>query len=557
MSEGDTNEPDHTGTLRRRLTEAEETLVAIRAGEVDAVVVEGPEGQQVYTLETPDEPFRLFVEQMQEGALTLNGDGTIVYCNPFFAHLVKQPLDNVRGRELVDFIAPEHRQSFQRMLDGAVHDVVHGESYLQVNGAERVSVQLAFNRLPAEHVRMFGVVITDLTERARAQELDAKRRAAEQAKSARDHFLAVVSHELRSPLNAILGWTQVLRRRDELPAAAQQGLEVIERNAWAQSQLIEDLLDVSRVLAGKLRLNLKPIELTAVIKAAVASVQPTAESRRVHISLKLPQTPSYVQGDGDRLQQVVWNLLSNAVKFSSEGGVVHVRLSERDGFADIVVADSGIGIRPEFLARLFEPYQQIEGSTTRRSGGLGLGLAIAKQLTELHGGEIHADSTGEGRGASFTIRLALLPLDGREPESEAAAPESGRVIHGTRLLVVEDHQDAREMLTHVLTSAGAAVSTATTAVEALEVLERNRYDLLIGDIGLPETDGYELIRRIRASGLSGRDLPAIAVTAFAGREDRRQALLAGYQVHLSKPIDQDELIAAVANLVEGPTEADS
>jgi PAS domain S-box-containing protein len=545
---GDT-QPDSISALRRRLTEAEETLAAIRMGEVDAVVVEGAAGQQIYCLESPDEPFRIFVEKMQEGALTLNGDGTIVYCNRFFADLVKQPLEHVRGRPMAEFIAAGDEASFRDMLQVATAESVRGESHLQLDGGETVPVQLAFNRLPAEDVRRFGVVVTDLTERERLNQLEVQRQAAEEAKAARDHFLAMMSHELRTPLSAILGWAQVLQRREELPELVQQGLEVILRNAWAQSHLIEDLLDVSKILAGKLRLDLKPTELAAVVRAAVASARPGAAAKGITMTAALPQRPLTVRGDANRLQQVIGNLLSNAVKFSSAGDEIRIGLNERDGLAELTVADTGVGIPPAFLPRLFEMYQQIEDTETH-SAGLGLGLAIVRQLTELHGGEVSAKSAGEGRGAEFTVRL---PLVAAAEDEEAVATVRARLVSltGLRLLVVEDQQDERDMLAEMLAGAGAMVLTAATAPQALGILEDEHVDLLISDISLPEVDGYELIRRVRASGRSGRDLPAVAVTAFADREVRRQALVAGYQMHIPKPLDQDELHAVVANLV-GP-----
>jgi PAS domain S-box-containing protein len=535
------------GALRRAVTEAEETIAAIRAGEVDAVVVDGPAGQQIYTLESPDEPFRLFVERMQEGALTLSADETILYCNPFFANLVKQPIERVRGRPLAEFLAGGQEGALHEMLCAVTSGSMLPKSFSLRRGAETVPVQLAVSPLPAEDARMFCVVVTDMRERERAEKLEIERRAAEEAKLARDHFLAVVSHELRTPLNAVIGWAQMLRRRDDLPSAGQHGLDVILRNAWAQAQLIEDLLDVSRILAGRLRLDLKPIDLGAVVRAACASVQPAAEERRVALLVHVPPDSVTVRGDIDRLQQVVCNLVSNAVKFSPEEGEVSVTLHEDDGHAEIRVRDAGAGIPAAFLPRLFHAYQQREGATTRRSGGLGLGLAIVKQLTELHDGEVHAESPGEGRGATFIVRLPLVS-DACVSGSDLASDRPREAVRGLRLLVVEDDRDARELLLHLLVNAGAHVSAAASAPEALELLKGERFDLLLCDIGLPGMDGYELIRRVRAGGCTGRDLPAIAITAFAGRQDRREALVAGYQVHLAKPLDTGELFAVVQSL---------
>lgn len=546
-----TREPD--GALRRRLTEAEDTLYAIRSGEVDAVVVEGPSGQQVYTLESPDEPFRIFVEQMQEGALTLNGEGSIIYCNRFFADLLDCPVEQVRGQAVQRFIAAEDLEVFRELFAAAARHATHGECRIVGGKGERLPVQLAFNRLPAEDQPMFGVVVTDLTERERAKQLEAQRQAAEQANVARDRFLAVVSHELRTPLHAITGWTQVLRRRGDLPASVAGGLEIIERNAWTQSQLIEDLLDVSGVLAGKLRLHLQPVDLNSAIEAAVAAVQPAAQTKHIRIHTTVVDGALPVRGDPDRLQQVVGNLLGNAVKFTPPGGEIHVRLRKAGPTAEINVADTGMGIAAEFLPHLFELYRQMEDGNSRHSGGLGLGLAIVKELTDLHGGEVGASSPGLNRGATFTVSLPLLekPAAGDrspEPLDEGCAA----ILDDMHLLIVEDEPDARLMLAHALESNGAHVLAVGSAAEALELIERERIDLLISDIGLPESDGVELIRRIRAAGHTSRELPAIALTAFAGREDRREALLAGYQAHLPKPIDNDELCTAIASLAGRP-----
>lgn len=535
-------------SLRRRLSEAEDTLHAIRGGEVDAVVVDGPSGQQIYTLESPDQPFRIFVEQMQEGALTVNVDGSIVYSNRFFADLVGQPLERVRGQAMQQFVAEEDRGKFSKLFGAAAREVIHGECRLVGKDGERLPVQLAFNPLPAEDLQMYGVVVTDLSERERAKRLEAKRQAAEQANAARDQFLAVVSHELRTPLHGIIGWTQVLRRRPDLAAPMERGLEIIERNAWTQAQLIEDLLDVSSVLAGKLRLELQPVEVNRTIEAAVGTIQPMAQAKALRVSIEPSERTLQVKGDPDRLQQVIGNLLTNAVKFTPEGGEVRVSVRDTGGAVEIAVADTGVGIPPEYLARLFELYQQIEGSTTRRSGGLGLGLAIVKELTQLHGGDVWAESAGKDRGSTFTVRLPLIAPVPAAAQQRNKAALSGPSLDGIRLLVVEDDDDARAMLAEILRGAGAQVLPAASATEALGLLSRERIDLLLSDIGLPQMDGYELIRRVRSAGRAGRELPAIAVTAFARREDRREALLAGYQVHFAKPLDYDELCAAIASL---------
>lgn len=535
--------------LRRRLREAEDTLEAIRQGEVDAVVVDGAQGKQIYTLESPDQPFRIFVEQMQEGALTVTLEGTILYCNRFFSDMVSRPLEQVRGQSIFDFVAPDDQDAFDRLLARAQGQGVRGECHLLGGDGENLPVQLAFNPLPAENFPTFGVVITDLRERERAKRLEAERMAAEEANAARDKFLAVVSHELRTPLNAVLGWTQLLQRQHDLPSSARRGLEIIERSAWSQSQLIDDLLDVSRVLAGKLRLELRPVSMNRIVEASVGVVQPSAESKGVRVEVFLPDNSPVVRGDADRLQQMAANLLSNAVKFTPEGGRVSVTLTESGGMAELDVTDTGIGIPGDYLPRLFELYQQIEGSTTRRAGGLGLGLAIVKELTELHGGSVQALSPGKDLGATFIVRLPLLESSAVDATPvEEVRPDYQRSLEGVSVLLVEDEDTAREMLTEVLEAVKVRVVAVPTAGDALRVLEEQPVELLVSDIGLPGMDGYELIRKIRSGSRSRRRLPAIALTAFAGRDDRRRALVAGYQVHLSKPVDQSELYAAISSL---------
>lgn len=533
--------------LTRRLTEAEDTLYAIRAGEVDAVVVEGPAGQQIYTLESPDQPFRIFVEQMQEGAVTLNSDGIVIYCNRFFADLVGEPLEQVRGQSIYGWIADDEEMRFRELLASAASDVMHGECWFRGPKGVKVPVQLALNTLPAQDVRMFGMVVTDLSERERTKRLEAERLAAQEASIARDRFLAVVSHEIRTPLNAILGWAQILRHQSDLPPRVKQGLEVMERSAWSQAQLIDDLLDMSRVLAGKLRLDLGTIDLVEVVQGSVTALAPDASAKGIQLHWEQPEQELLLRGDLDRLQQVVGNLLSNAIKFTPANGAIHVRLRQMDEEAQLEVRDNGIGIQPERLPSMFEFYEQEEGNTRLPNTGLGLGLAIVKELTELHGGRVEAESQGPNRGATFRVCLPLLDRSAMREELVASCSNQPQLA-GTRILLVEDEYASRDVLAELLRHAEAVVFDVKSGDEALRLLEEQDVDVLVSDIGLPGMDGYELIRRIRAGGRAGRDLPAVALTAFASREDRRKALVTGFQVHLPKPVDHSELCAVIANL---------
>ena len=383
------------------------------------------------------------------------------------------------------------------------------------------------------------------------------RNAAERMSEMKDEFLATLSHELRTPLSSILGWTHVLKNGAKTPADLQKGLEVIDRNARMQAQLIEDLLDMSRIVSGKVRLDAQPVAPVSVIEAALETVRPAANAKGVQLDSRLDETTGSISGDPGRLQQVVWNLLSNAIKFTPKDGSVLVTLARTDSFVRISVADSGSGIKPEFLPYVFERFRQGDASTTRRYGGLGLGLAIVKQLVELHGGTVHAESEGEGRGAIFSVQLPIaMPREaesGRLPSStpaHRATREFQRVnLSGIKVLIVDDVADARDLMQRMLLEAGADVLTAASAEEGLSVLEAELPDVLVSDVGMPNVDGFEFMRRARALGDDrGGRVPAIALTAFARIEDRIRALRAGFQVHLSKPVEPSELIATVASV---------
>jgi signal transduction histidine kinase len=395
-------------------------------------------------------------------------------------------------------------------------------------------------------------------ERARLLVLEqAARKQAEEANRTKDEFLATLSHELRTPLNAILGWVQVLRTGKLDAAAGARALETIERNARSQAQLIADLLDVSRIITGKLRLDFKPVELRRIIDAALETVRPAADAKGILLDISIGPLASPVLGDADRLQQVIWNLLSNAIKFTPRAGRVEVRLREQGGNAVIRVSDSGIGIRPDFLPYVFDRFRQAEGSITRTHGGLGLGLSIVRHLIELHGGTAEVESLGEGEGATFTVRLPLraeLAEDDPLDRTGAGVMSPGLfstpdLLAGVRVVVVEDEADTRELLTLSLQQCGAEVAAFGSVPEALAAFDLAVPDVLLSDIGVPGEDGYSLIRKVRALPPAlGGNVPAAALTAYARAEDRLRALEAGYQTHLAKPVDPAELIAAVARL---------
>jgi signal transduction histidine kinase/ActR/RegA family two-component response regulator len=396
-----------------------------------------------------------------------------------------------------------------------------------------------------------------------AAEKHAARRAEEAAQRAqdasriKDEFLATVSHELRTPLNAIVGWAHVLRERNTDPNLV-KGIEVIDRNAHAQAKIIDDILDVSRIITGNLRLELEAADLSATIRNAIEVVAPSAGAKGIAIELAAPTEPCAIVADHERLQQVVWNLLSNAVKFTDAGGTITVSLQREATAVALSVTDTGAGIDPEFLPYAFDRFKQADGSTTRRVGGLGLGLAIVRHIVELHGGRAVAYSAGLGQGASFTIvlpvqakvpavqdALLFVSRDSNRPQAELAEPS----LAGVRVVLVDDEADTRELLQTVLIQAGASVEIAGTASEGLALLQSVRPHVLISDIGMPVEDGYSFIRRVRAlEAMPLRDIPALALTAYTRGSDRGKALAVGFTAHLGKPVRPRELVRAVAKL---------
>lgn len=384
----------------------------------------------------------------------------------------------------------------------------------------------------------------------------AARAEAEQANRTKDEFLAIVSHELRTPLNAIVGWASLLRSGSLDQARSMRAIEVIDRNAKAQAQLIEDILDVSRIVSGNLRLEPRAVQVQQVIEAALDSIRPAADAKQMRLSLSIDPNAGPVSGDPERLQQIVWNLLSNAVKFTPAGGRISVSLLETNSHVEIAVSDTGQGIPPQFLPHVFDRFRQADGSKTRRHGGLGLGLAIVRNLVELHGGTVTAKSDGERRGTTFTIKLPCAGVSTTPPRTQSfdlATPvhESDSDLEGVRILVVEDDTDSREMVQMVLKSHGADVVSAGSVEAALTVLTRDQWkpQLVISDLGMPRHDGYDLIKKIRCGEVDHvHDVPAIAITGFAGDDERERSIDAGFQKHLTKPINWRALIDTIAEL---------
>ncbi|HEY9231081.1 MAG TPA: ATP-binding protein, partial [Blastocatellia bacterium] len=375
---------------------------------------------------------------------------------------------------------------------------------------------------------------------------------AEESNRLKDEFLATVSHELRTPLTPLLGWTHMLRSQKVDADMLASALEVIERNVRTQTQIINDILDVSRIMTGKLRLEIQAVRLAPIIESAIEIVRPAAIAKKIRLRTALDQPVDEVHCDPDRLQQIIWNLLSNAIKFTPEGGEVNVGLSNQAGRAEIKVSDTGQGISADFLPHVFDRFRQADSSYTRKHGGLGLGLAIVRHLVELHGGTVAAASEGEGRGATFTVALPLADVTALTAPSEATAAGTAArwSLAGVRLLIVDDDEDTLAVLSLALRHCGAAVESAASAARAFEVLRQSPPDVLVCDIGMPDEDGFALIERVRQlSADQGGNVKAVALTAYARAEDRRRALACGFQHHLPKPIDPDELTALLARII--------
>jgi PAS domain S-box-containing protein len=478
--------------------------------------------------------------------------------------------EEVIGKTDFDFFVEEHaRAAFedeQQIIRTGIPIVDKIEKETYTDGS---ITWLSTTKVPIldEAGRVTGIVgiSRDITERKRAEEEriqlireQAARAEAEASNRRKDEFLAVVSHELRTPLTPILGWANILRRGTCDEATLAHGLEAIERSARSQQQIVEDLLDVSRIINGNLRLNLTSFEIGPVASAAVDAMRQAAEAKGVRVLYEHEPVPDFVTGDPERLQQVVWNLLSNAIKFTLPGGCVRVRVVRAGASVEISVSDTGQGIEPEFLPHVFDRFRQADSSTTRSVGGLGLGLAIVRHLVELHGGTVEAESGGEGQGATFRVKLPLISSKGETIDSERESPavadggvalETGQSLLGLRVLVVDDEVNTLGMLAALLERYGAEINAVASAGEALKALESWKPHVMVSDIGMPGEDGYALIRKVRALPAErGGQIPAAALTAYARPEDRTRALMAGYQIHVSKPVEPTELAAVVARL---------
>lgn len=526
--------------LRQKLREATETLEAIQSGDVDAVVVSGDHGSQIYTLSGAEEPYRIFVEQMREGALTATEEGMVLYCNKRFAEFVNHPLERVISAGVTDFLSTN-----------AWHEIVHGLSNSDTmkveteigHGASRLPVLITASRVATAEEPLLCLVVTDLSAQRDRARLTVAKEVAEAANRAKDSFLAALSHELRTPLTPALIGAHLLEEDKSLSPRAQELVGMIRKNVEVETRLIDDLLDLTRVTQGKIQLRKEEVDLHYVVTEAVKVCASELEERSQFVSCDLKATDKLIHGDAVRLQQVLWNLIRNAGKFSAPGSPIVIRSwNDEGGGVRIAVEDRGIGIEPHVLPVIFNPFEQGGEEVTRKFGGLGLGLVISKSLVELHeGGKIEVHSAGKDQGTTFT--LSFTPWSGAEVE---LPPVEGAVAAKARVLVVEDSRDARRAVTMWLESLNYQVTEADCVSAALEAAETNVIDIVISDIGLPDGSGYDLMTALREKG----EVVGIAMSGYGQHNDLERSKAAGFMDHLIKPVAPKALETALASALE-------
>jgi signal transduction histidine kinase/ActR/RegA family two-component response regulator len=513
--------------LRARLAEAEETLRAIRAGEVDAVIVQGEAGEQIYTLRSADHPYRDLVEQMREGAAILTIEGDIVYCNRRLAELVNLPLEQVIGGPIDRFISVADGDSFKTL--GRTPSGTY-EGRLLAQGGRLVNVYFSLTNTVSDGVERRGLLVADLSELLDAR---ADRDRAEQANRAKDEFIAMLAHELRNPIGAIAGAIQVLDVVGTDQAPAVRARVIITRQVQHLARLLEDLLDVGRLATGKIVLARQPIDLADLVRRSVAVL---GGDGRLDRHVEVTTAPVWIDADPTRIEQIVGNLVGNAIKYTQPGGRIRVtvRLDGRDAL--LTVQDDGCGIPTELLPRIFDLFVQGDQTLDRSRGGLGIGLTLVSRLVELHKGTVIASSDGPGRGSTFAVRLAAIAA----PQQESPEGQPTHEVARRRVLVVEDNKDTREMYSTVLQLAGHEVLEAGNADRGLELLKSQRPDVALIDIGLPGLDGYELARRFRADPNARRVL-LVALTGYGSQDDRERSRQAGFDHHMVKPVSPETL----------------
>jgi PAS domain S-box-containing protein len=513
-----------------------------------------------------EERFRLAIDAAPTAMLVVNGHGTITYANALSEPLFGYTPDEMVGKSIEELVPARFRSQHTEYRTGFTADATRRsmgagrDLYALCKDGSEVPVEIGLSPFETDGGAFTVAAVTDISERKQMEkDLLERRRHAEHANRLKDQFLAMVSHELRTPLNAVLGWADILQRGGIDDTKRGRAANAIYTNAARQVQLIDELLDVSRIISGKLRLARATMDLAEIVRTAVEVVQPSAERKRIDLALEIDPSLNTFYADPGRLQQIAVNLLSNAIKFTPDGGGVRVHVRRVNSMVEISVTDTGQGIPSDFLPLVFEPFHQADGSSTRRHGGLGLGLAIVKHLVEAHGGTVSAESAGESQGSTFIVRLPTVAV--MTDEREAGLATSGSAVppqpvpgclEAISVLVVDDDADGRELVAATLEHYGAGVMTAASAAEALDLLQTKRVSVLLADIAMPDEDGYSLIRKLRALPSPQRAaIPAAALTSFAREEDRQHAIQAGFQLHLTKPIDTRSLVHAVVNLAQG------
>jgi PAS domain S-box-containing protein len=514
--------------LEERLSEAEETLRAIRAGEIDALIVQGPVGERVYTLRNADSPYRTLVEQMQDGAAILTAEGDIIYCNHGFARLISTPLQEVIGAPVARYFDGEARKVLDSLLAAG-----SGKRHTRISatGGRAIDVLLSLTSTATDEVSRRSLIVSDLTELSDAQ-VGLER--AQQQSHAKDEFMAMLAHELRNPLSAISAALEVLQARGSKEAPAERARTIIGRQTRNLSRLVDDLLEVARVITGKVTLAGAPLDLADIVHRCVAQIESRAEERRLEIVSD--GGPHWIHGDPVRIEQIVANVLSNAIKYTGAGGAIRVTLAAKDGETVLAVTDNGLGIAPDLLPQIFEPFVQGERTLDRSQGGLGVGLTLVRRLVELHGGNVRAYSAGPGCGSTFTIRFpTVAPPCAAPPSSGAPLKTAPR-----RVLVIEDNRDARETFRMMLELAGHQVLEAEEGRKGLELLRTELPDIAVIDVGLPGMDGYQIASAFRKEPTSKQVL-LVALTGYGTPEARERSRAAGFDHHLIKPIDPEVL----------------
>jgi len=510
--------------LEARLSEAEETLRAIREGEIDALIVQGAAGERVYTLRNADHPYRTLVEQMQDGAAILNRDGDVLYCNQSFAALVAAPMQEVVGGSLRRYFSQETLGSIDALLAAGFGK---RRMHLRASDGRAVDVLLSLTSKTSDEVERHSLVVTDLTELADAQ---TGRERAQQQSHAKDEFMAMLAHELRNPLSAISAALEVLQHAGGNQGVAERARTIIGRQTRNLSRLVDDLLEVARVITGKVALARAPLELGDAVQRCVAQLEARAAPRR--IELEVDGAPHWIHGDPVRIEQIVTNILSNAIKYTATGGVIRVTLTAQGEDTVLSVTDNGLGIAPELLPQIFEPFVQGERTLDRAQGGLGVGLTLVHRLVELHGGRVSALSDGPGQGSTFIIRLPRVPV----PEAALQAPDARPRSAPRRILLIEDNRDARETFRMMLELAGHQVIEAEEGRQGLELLKSELPDVAVIDVGLPGLDGYQIASSFRKEP-RGNQVLLVALTGYGTPAARERSRAAGFDHHLIKPID--------------------